>query len=371
MPLKIKKYFSSTSTERKGMFVLVFLLMLTVSFYWVDDYFYDSMPLQVEIEEIEQSNYLKKKSRSYHDDLRKVNQVLFQFNPNTINKEKWIKLGFSNNQAQSIVNFRKSGFTFKSKEDLKKLFVVDEKKYKQLEPYVIIPKENLKKEKQCYRILYISSSKPIYEGLENLGQVFYRKDKDAYKYYSMSFNSWEEANVKLLTIENNGYGGAFIDKMSCEFNCYPIKFREKNKVKENTFKKKRIIVWLNKADTTELKTLKGVGGYYAKKIVSYRKKLGGFYRINQILEVYGVKPEILENNKEYIQLDTNLISKMNINTISKEELKQHPYIKWSVANSIVLYRINHGEYKSVQNIQNSDLVNDELYRKIVRYLTVK
>ena len=282
-----------------------------------------------------------------------------------------MKLGFSNNQAQSIVNFRKSGFTFKSKEDLKKLFVVDEKKYKQLEPYVIIPKEKLKKEKQCYRILYISSSEPIYEGLENLGQVFYRKDKETYKYYSTNFNSWKEANVKLLTIENNGYEGAFIAKISCEFHCYPIKFRENNKVKENILKQKRIIVWLNKADTTELKTLKGVGSYYAKKIVSYRKKLGGFYRVNQILEVYGIKPEILEDNNEYIQLDTNLISKMNINTISKEELKQHPYIKWSVANSIILYRINHGEYKSVQNIQNSDLVNDELYRKIVRYLTVK
>ena len=63
MPLKIKKYFTSTNTERKGMFVLVFLLMLTVSFYWIDDYLYDPMPLRVEVEEIEQSNYLKEKSR--------------------------------------------------------------------------------------------------------------------------------------------------------------------------------------------------------------------------------------------------------------------------------------------------------------------
>ena len=46
-------------------------------------------------------------------------------------------------------------------------------------------------------------------------------------------------------------------------------------------------------------------------------------------------------------------------------------VLFHVANSIILYRINHGEYKSVQNIQKSDLVNDELYRKIVRYLTVK
>ena len=46
------------------------------------------------------------------------------------------------------------------------------------------------------------------------------------------------------------------------------------------------MVELNSADTTRLKQLRGIGSGYAKMIVAYREKLGGFYKTEQLLEVY-------------------------------------------------------------------------------------
>lgn len=369
MPLNLKKHFSTTASERKGMFVLLFLLIMLISFFFVSDYFYNSTPIKVTVKELKEIEVIKDNSNVYESQLKEKKVNLFQFNPNTINQKEWEKLGFSPKQAVSIINFRNSGFQFKEKEDLKKLFVVDEEKYKQLESFVIIPKQKIIKEKECYRILYISSTEPVYEGLENLGQVYYKKEEIDYKYYSTSFEKWDQAHNYLTSIESKGFEGAFVTKLPCDFNCYPIRLKE-NKKKE-IVKAKRKIVELNSADTTALKTLKGIGSYYAKSIVKYRDQLGGFYELNQLIEVYGIDPEVLENNKMFIKVDSTLVQKININTTTAEELKKHPYIKWRIANSIVLYRANHGKYKSVQNIQNSDLVNDELYRKIARYLTIE
>ena len=368
---RILKYFRSTSTERKGMFVLVFLLMLIILFYWIDDSIFKASPTIVTTEVVEQSDLLTQKTANYKQTLQAVETELFQFNPNTISKEEWEQLGFSAKQAKAIINFKKSGFIFNTKEDLKKLFVVDEDKYEQLAPYVVIPIEAPTQEKKCYRIQLVTSPVPVYEGLDQLGPIFYRKEAGKYTYYSASFQSWDEANGQLVNIESRGYEGAFIAKLPCDLTCYPIVFRDKSDNKVNPIAVKQEVIELNSADTTAFKTLKGVGSYYALKIIEYREKLGGFYEIEQLLEVYGLKPEVITENKAFIQLDTSLVVKININTATKEELNNHPYIKWSIANSIILYRANHGKYKSVQNIQNSDLVNADLYRKIVRYLTVK
>lgn len=368
MTFNPKKYFVSTSSERRGFVVLVILLLLSLSFFFVKQYFYDAAPyLPIKQTELEEVQVLAEKEASYQEELAKEKIRLFQFNPNEITQKEWQSLGFSEKQAQSIVKFRAKGFVFKQKSDLKKLYVVDEKKYQQLKPFIVLPKQTLKKEEQYqYRILLLSSEQPVYEGLEEYGQVFYKKVDSIYKYYSINYSNWNIANQQLDLLKAKGKDQVFIAKLPSNFQVYPIK------QKETTIKKVELkSIELNSADTTELKKLKGIGSYYASKIIKYRNRLGGFYSVSQLNEVYGIKPEVLEENKAVLIVDSTLIRKININTITKEELKQHPYIKWNVANSIVLYRINHGDYKTVQNIQNSDLVNDELYRKIVRYLTVE
>lgn len=60
-----------------------------------------------------------------------------KFNPNLLDKEGWMKLGFTEKQAQTILNFKKSlGGSFKDAFTLSKSYVISEEKFKELEPYL-------------------------------------------------------------------------------------------------------------------------------------------------------------------------------------------------------------------------------------------
>ena len=63
----------------------------------------------------------------------------FRFNPNTVSEEDLRRLGFSEKQAQSIVNYRLKGGRFRRKSDFAKSFVVADSVYRRLEAYIDIP----------------------------------------------------------------------------------------------------------------------------------------------------------------------------------------------------------------------------------------
>lgn len=136
-------------------------------------------------------------------------------------------------------------------------------------------------------------------------------------------------------------------------------------------KKDKTLIDLNSADTIQLQLLNGIGSKLSKRIIIFRDALGGFYSIEQLKEVYGLKPEIIEKNLEKITISGE-VKKININTCSAEELKEHPYIyKWNIANSIVNYRNLHGKYITIEDVKRTDLVNEDLYSKLAPYLTVE
>jgi competence protein ComEA len=127
------------------------------------------------------------------------------------------------------------------------------------------------------------------------------------------------------------------------------------------------IVELNSADSAMLTTIKGIGAFYAKAIIKYRNSLGGFHSKEQLLEVWKFDQEKLSSIEKYISIDLSKVRKININTCTSEQLKI-PYVKWNVANAIVNYRKQHGTFKTIEDIKNTDLVDDELLRKIAPYL---
>ena len=63
----------------------------------------------------------------------------FRFNPNTASHEDFRRLGFSEKQAQSIINYREKGGSYRRKEDFARSFVVSDSIYRRLEKYIDIP----------------------------------------------------------------------------------------------------------------------------------------------------------------------------------------------------------------------------------------
>jgi len=130
-------------------------------------------------------------------------------------------------------------------------------------------------------------------------------------------------------------------------------------------------VEINSADSLSFVMMKGIGPAFAHRIIAFRKKLGGFYSVNQMKEVYGIDSIRFNSIVGNLIVDNSLITQINVNTSSILEFKKHPYINHNLANLIVAYRTTHGNYKTVEEIKKLNLITDELYRKLVPYLSVE
>lgn len=131
------------------------------------------------------------------------------------------------------------------------------------------------------------------------------------------------------------------------------------------------IIELNSADTTALIALPGIGSKLATRIITFRDKLGGFYSVEQVKETYGLQDSVFQKIKEYLKVNANSIKKININTVTIDDLKLHPYIKYNIATPIVAYRNEHGLFSKTEDVKKVIIVTDEIYRKIAPYIVTQ
>lgn len=131
---------------------------------------------------------------------------------------------------------------------------------------------------------------------------------------------------------------------------------------------KPIQIELNSADTLSLLKLKGIGSTFAKRIVSYRNLLGGFYSIEQLSEVYGFTPQLVDQLRPNINIDTTRIQKINLNLIKYDELKTHPYVNDYQAKAIIYYRSQKGTFKTLDELWQNKLLPRDRFEKLKHYL---
>jgi competence ComEA-like helix-hairpin-helix protein len=149
-----------------------------------------------------------------------------------------------------------------------------------------------------------------------------------------------------------------------------IVIEEKYVARERPAKPTPSIIDVNTADTAAFIALPGIGAKLAQRIITFREKLGGFYSIEQIKETYGLQDSTFQLIKPLLSCIPNT-KKININTADVTILKQHPYIKWPIANAIIQYRNQHGPFSSLQDLQKIVLLNDTLYAKIIGYISLE
>lgn len=128
------------------------------------------------------------------------------------------------------------------------------------------------------------------------------------------------------------------------------------------------VIPVNTADTTALIALPGIGNKLANRIISFREKLGGFYTVEQIREVYGLSDSVFEQIKPYLQCDTGAVKKIDINTAGINELKAHPYIKYQVGNAVIQYRLHHGRFQNMDDLKQVHVISDDLLQKLGPYI---
>ena len=123
-------------------------------------------------------------------------------------------------------------------------------------------------------------------------------------------------------------------------------------------------VVLNTADTTALKTVPGIGSYFARKVVQYGQRLGGFVSVDQLDEIENFPLDA----KDYLVIENAQPQKLNVNQLSLNELKKHPYINFYQAKAITDYRRLHGPIKSLQDLRLSKDFPQEAIDRLLPYI---
>ena len=137
--------------------------------------------------------------------------------------------------------------------------------------------------------------------------------------------------------------------------------------KSEVNEKIQLKIEINSAQEADLVKVKGIGEYTAKEIIKYKISLGGFHNENQLKEVYGVSDDNFKLIKPQIEIDPGQIVKLNVNKLSVPELKKHPYISWTIANTIIDKRLIQ-KLNSIQFLVEEDYLSQEDYNNLLPYV---
>jgi DNA uptake protein ComE-like DNA-binding protein len=151
-----------------------------------------------------------------------------------------------------------------------------------------------------------------------------------------------------------------------------INIEVKNKQEDVIIKNEtKELLELNTASKKDLIRLKGIGDSYAERIIKYRDLLGGYYKKEQIFEVYGMDSSRFFGFSQDITIDTNQINKLNLNKADFKILIRHPYLDKYQTESILKYRELQGEFVNIEQIHQNNLLLKEKFVKIKPYLILK
>ncbi len=292
-------------------------------------------------------------------------KTLFRFDPNSASTEILDSLDIPEFVKHNLLNYRNSGGWFSSPDDVKKIYGMNDSIFKRIEDYITIsPGKDLKADRVIHKELAIN-------GFINLNKADFNQLKE------FGFGSFQAGNI----IEYRKKGGSF-KSVNDLLKIYGIDSAFYDLVKDHILieldekpgsgnKIETVKVELNSADSTELLKLNGIGPVYASRIIKYRELLGGFYSVNQILEVYNFPEETFKNIEGNISADTMLVKKIRINFADFKEFVRNPYLNRKQIESIIKYRDKNGAFQNITQLKTSGLIDPETFSKLKPYLTCR
>lgn len=369
----IQQYLYFNRFERKGLLLLSSLLVALMIFrlFLVDIVF---RPPQPDYHTLEQflPQLRQIDSTANQEVAPSVENKLFAFDPNTCSKEVLLQLGFPERTANTLLNFRSKGGFFRKKEDLKRVYGLSPALYQRIENYIALPEIQASKEYPEIPTVLASTAveaAPIktpvdpneanLEALEQIGlpsrtaRILIKFREKGARFY---------ASEDLLQV----YG--MTEELLLQLEPW-LQFAEKPpQAKRPAVEKKNILpIDINKASTEEWQSLPGIGPAYAKRIVTFREKLGGFYGIEQISETWGLPDSTFQAIQSWLQVSP-VHKKLLINQLDIKTLSEHPYLDYQQASLIVRFRENHGPFQSVEDLRKIPLLKETDLQRLFPYL---
>lgn len=305
MKSHVQQLFTFTDSERNGTIVLLILISMISVIISLQEKFV-SLPMEnfsdfdhfiatVQLGNNSDSLFAEKKnySNETENEISNIPSVskeagqhsifhtkeLFNFNPNGLSVDDWVRLGLSPAQARSVKNFESKGGKFECKEDVKKLFVISAERYSELEPFIVLPEKSMRADS-------------IKNSVQNKSNINYQRSKIP---SIIELNTADTSDLMLI----NGIGPAFAnrilayrerlggfhdkDQLTEVFGIDQEKFDAiKSFVKVDSSYIRKINI--NTAMASDFKKLPYISPAVANALVNYRKTHGIF---RSILEIKG------------------------------------------------------------------------------------
>lgn len=371
-----KDFFHLSNTELKGALVLLFFI---VSIFIAPRIYFYLKPVEI-IEDPEFENWvatINQKEDSINEFLalnkkekyteEKTEIRYFKFNPNTVSYDEMKTLGFDAKTARILIKFRDKGAKFYAKKDLLKIYGFEEDLYQKLENYIVFPdKKAYANEKVVVEYFNFDPNTVSYAELLKLGLtsktasilIKFRGDKTVF------YNKEDLLKVYGFTVEKYS--------LLVNYIVFPVmKAFQKDTVTNKGNIYEELVVEINSADAETFQKLKGIGPYFSKEIIIYRNKLGGFYSLIQLKEVYGIKEESYLEIESKLEIDHSKIEKVDLNKAGFKELIRHPYIDKEITVAILKLKKELGSFNKVEDLIYYETLEQEDFEKIKAYLEVK
>jgi DNA uptake protein ComE-like DNA-binding protein len=228
----------------------------------------------------------------------------FNFDPNTLDENGWLKMGFTSRQFQSIENYLSKGGKFRKPKDLNKMYCISEVEFAIVEPFIVI-------------------EEPIEKAAVS------RKSKNKTRSNkTTSLKETSKPKVEYTTTELNSADSA---KLVGNLKLYPSN---------------------------------------ASRVIKYKNELGGFYKKEQLLEVYNFPEGYYRKIEVFIEVDSSLVNRINVNSISFKKLLKHPYFNYETTKLIFNNKPKKGKmyYSGFQELKELTGINDSIAERIKHYL---
>ncbi|CAL1520564.1 helix-hairpin-helix domain-containing protein [Chitinophaga sp. MM2321] len=307
-----KEYFRFSKRERAGILALLVLMVATCGAPELLFYF-QRVP-------VPDTTAFRATVQAFEAQLTApVALPLFNFDPNTLSVAGWQQLGVSARTAGTIQQYLLKGGRFRQPADLQRIYGLSPGLCERLLPFVQIADRKFPGDDRPFVRNYAHNTWNRHDSARNQWKD-YKRDSSVRRY----------GPRKMTT--------GFLD--------------------------------INTADTLSWQALPGIGPGFARRLVAFRDKLGGFYAIAQVGECYGLADSTFQKIQPLLRIGDSSLKKLDLNLADEKSLAAHPYIRYKLARLIVQYRSAHAGFRRTNELLNLPLVDEIIYRKIEHYIEI-
>ncbi len=301
----LKFWFDLNHSERKGLFFLISILLLLIAAKIIFPYLnlkereadfriitysqdIDRQLIALKDEKkVYENHYKTYPKREYQYSKKDFSKTykLFYFDPNNLPAEKWMQLGLSEKQAHSLIKFEQKNGPFRTKEDLKKVFVISDEFYARVEPYIRIDEEKLVHQK-----INQKANIEIFDlNLVDTSQLMRIKLIDS------------ALAVRIIKFRNSVGNFYSVEQLRDIWGINEFKYNkiQKHFKIENAELKK---LNLNYCTQKDLSTLPYFDYKTSNKIIRHRESKGFFKKISDLVELELIDQDLFEKVAPYLYL---------------------------------------------------------------------